>query len=109
MPLKPLLRLSTAYVLWPSHALNKVIAMKLLLVLFLGCLGSVAMADEASQTTQPKVEPYRYAQKLDIAHVVAITQVPNVCAVVPMHLTYDDSKGNRHIMEYHVMGNGCTN
>ncbi|SDT04747.1 Protein of unknown function [Pseudomonas asplenii] len=84
--------------------------MKRLLVLLLVCIGSVAMADEQeAQTTQVTVEPYRYSQDLDIAHVVAITQVPNVCDVVPMHLTYDDSKGDRHIMEYHVMGNGCTN
>lgn len=83
--------------------------MKLLLVLFLGCLSSVAMADEAPQTAQAKVEPYSYGQDLDIAHVVAITEVPNVCTVVPMQLTYDDSKGDRHIMGYQVMGNGCTN
>lgn len=84
--------------------------MKLLLVLFLGCFGSVAMADEQeTKTAQITVEPYRYSQNLDIAHVVAITQIPDVCAVVPIQMTYDDSKGDRHIMEYHVMGNGCTN
>ncbi|MFK7701266.1 DUF2790 domain-containing protein [Pseudomonas caspiana] len=83
--------------------------MKLLLVLFLSCIGSVAMADEAPQTAQAKVEPYRYSQDLDIAHVVGITDLPNACAVVPMQMTYDDSKGNRHIMEYHVLGSGCTN
>ncbi|KQW41838.1 MULTISPECIES: DUF2790 domain-containing protein [Pseudomonas] len=84
--------------------------MKLLFVFLLGCIGSVAMADEQdTQTAQVTVEPYQYSQNLDIAHVVAISEIPNVCAVVPMHLTYDDSKGDRHIMEYHVMGNGCTN
>ncbi|AJQ46222.1 MULTISPECIES: DUF2790 domain-containing protein [Pseudomonas] len=84
--------------------------MKLLLVLFIGCLGSVAMADDqVTQTAQLTVEPYRYAQHLDIAHVVAVTPVPNVCDVVPMQLTYDDSKGDRHIMEYRVIGNGCSN
>ncbi len=68
------------------------------------------MADEqGTQAAQVTVEPYRYSQNLDIAHVVAISQVPDVCDVVPMHLTYDDSNGERHIMEYHVMGNGCTN
>lgn len=84
--------------------------MKLLLVLFLGCLGSVAMAGEqGTQTAQVKVESYRYAQRLDIANVVAATQTPNVCNVVPIQLTYDDSKGDRRIMEYLVIGNGCTN
>ncbi|MEC4561417.1 conserved exported protein of unknown function [Pseudomonas sp. JV551A1] len=83
--------------------------MKLLLVLFLGCLGSVAMADDqATQTAQITVEPYSYSQSLDIAHVVAVTPVPPVCDVVPMQLTYDDSNGERHVMEYRIMGNGCS-
>lgn len=84
--------------------------MKLLLILLLGCLGSVAMADDQdTKTAQSTIEPYRYSQNLDIAHVVDITEIPNVCAVVPMQMTYDDSNGKRHIMQYHVMGNGCTN
>jgi len=84
--------------------------MKLLVVLLLGCFGSVAMADEeATQDAQVAVEPYRYAQHLDIAHVVAMTPVPNVCAVVPVQMTYDDSQGKRHILAYQVMGNGCNN
>ncbi|WP_313431487.1 DUF2790 domain-containing protein [Pseudomonas sp.] len=84
--------------------------MKLLSILLLGCLGSVALADEQfTQATQVAVEPYRYAQHLDIAHVVAVTPVPDVCDVVPMQLTYDDSNGERHVMEYRIMGNGCSN
>ncbi|MBH3403423.1 DUF2790 domain-containing protein [Pseudomonas glycinae] len=84
--------------------------MKLLLAFVLGCIGSVAMADEQdAPSVQVSVEPYQYSQDLDIAHVVAITQVPDVCDVVPMQMTYKDSKGDKHVMEYHVMGNGCTN
>lgn len=83
--------------------------MKLLLVLLLGGIGSMAMAnDQDSQTAQITVEPYRYSQSLDIAHVVAVSPVPNVCDVVPMQLTYDDSHGERHIMEYRIMGDGCS-
>ncbi|SCW73002.1 MULTISPECIES: DUF2790 domain-containing protein [unclassified Pseudomonas] len=84
--------------------------MRLLLVLFLGCLGSVAMADEQdTQAAQVRVEPYRYSQNLDIAHIVAMTPIPNICDVVPVRMTYDDSKGDRHIMECQVIGTGCTN
>lgn len=84
--------------------------MKPLLFLLLGGIASLAVADEAStQAANVSVEKYSYSQHLDIAHVVSITQVPNVCKVVPVQLTYDDSKGNRHIMEYQVLGNGCTN
>jgi hypothetical protein len=35
--------------------------------------------------------------------------VPNVCAVVPMRMTYLDSQGQQHVMAYQVMGNGCSN
>ena len=88
----------------------QVIAMKRLLVLLLGCLGSIAMADEQNtQTSQVTVEPYRYSQNLDIANIVSMTEVPDVCDVVPVQMTYDDSKGSRHIMEYLVFGTGCTN
>ncbi|MFV3403079.1 MULTISPECIES: DUF2790 domain-containing protein [Pseudomonas] len=84
--------------------------MKLLIVLFLGCLGCVAMAAEpVAETAQVTVEPYRYGQNLDIARVLAVSPVPTVCEVVPMQLTYEDSKGDRHIMEYRVIGNGCSN
>ncbi|MCV4268956.1 DUF2790 domain-containing protein [Pseudomonas capsici] len=84
--------------------------MKLLLALFLGCLGSVAIADEqTTQTAQVTVEPYGYSQNLDIAHVVAMTQVPDACDVAPVQMTYDDSKGSRHTIEYLIIGTGCTN
>lgn len=84
--------------------------MKRLLVLFLACLGSVAMADEQdTRAAQVTVEPYQYAQKLDMAHIVAMTPIPNICDVVPVQMTYDDSRGDRHIMEYQVIGTGCTN
>lgn len=84
--------------------------MNQLLVLLLACLGSFAMADDqVTQTAEVTVEPYSYSQTLDIATVVAVTPVPDVCDVVPMQLTYDDSRGVRHIMEYRMMGSGCSN
>lgn len=49
-----------------------------------------------------------YAQHLDIAHVISISDIADVCAVVPVRMTYEDSKGQQHILEYHVMGNGCS-
>jgi hypothetical protein len=35
-------------------------------------------------------------------------EVPNVCEVVPVKMEYDDSKGQRHILRYSMMGNGCS-
>lgn len=78
--------------------------MKALLALMLGVCCSAAMADAPLA-----VEQYSYAQHLDIAHVISTSEVADVCAVVPVRMTYEDSKGQRHILGYHVMGNGCSN
>jgi hypothetical protein len=84
--------------------------MKALLVLALGGLCSAAMADEvANDVEQIPVEQYSYSQHLDIARVLSMSEVPNVCEVVPARMTYEDSKGRKHILEYRVMGNGCSN
>lgn len=78
--------------------------MKALLLLIAGVFSAAAMADEPLP-----VEHYSYSQHLDIAHVISTTEIANVCAVVPVRLTYEDSKGQKHILEYRVMGNGCSN
>lgn len=91
--------------------------MKTALFLLLAGLSSVALAgptaSAASQVTAPQTQPltqeYDYSVKLDIAKVLAVSEVPNVCAVVPARMTYLDSKGTKHILEYQVMGNGCSN
>jgi septum formation inhibitor MinC len=83
--------------------------MKALLVLVLGSLCGAAMAGEAKDAEQIPVEQYSYSQHLDIARVLSMSEVPNVCEVVPARMTYEDSKGQKHILEYRVMGNGCSN
>ncbi|MCI0912661.1 MULTISPECIES: DUF2790 domain-containing protein [Pseudomonas] len=83
--------------------------MKALLVLVLGGLCSAAIAGEAKDVEQIPVEQYSYSQHLDIARVISMSEVPNVCEVVPARMTYEDSKGQKHILEYRVMGNGCSN
>lgn len=83
--------------------------MKSLLVLLLGGLSSVALADaSATEGSQIPVEHYRYSQHLDIARVVSTSEIPNGCDVVPARMTYEDSQGRRHILEYLVMGNSCS-
>lgn len=83
--------------------------MKALLVLVLGSLCGAAMAGDAKDAEQIPVEQYSYSQHLDIARVISMSEVPNVCEVVPARMTYEDSKGQKHILEYRVMGNGCSN
>ncbi|MCE1115747.1 MULTISPECIES: DUF2790 domain-containing protein [Pseudomonas] len=83
--------------------------MKALLVLVLGSLCGAALAGEAKDAEQIPVEQYSYSQHLDIARVLSMSEVPNVCEVVPARMTYEDSQGQKHILEYRVMGNGCSN
>ncbi|NBA98683.1 DUF2790 domain-containing protein [Pseudomonas sp. R5(2019)] len=85
--------------------------MKALLVLALGSFCASAMADErvsVNNQTVP-VEQYSYSQHLDIAKVISMSEIPNVCEVVPARMTYEDSQGKTHVLEYRVMGNGCYN
>ncbi|MFC6340279.1 DUF2790 domain-containing protein [Pseudomonas karstica] len=59
---------------------------------------------------QPAVEQYTYGSHLDIAKVIHMEAIPdNICAVVPVQMTYMDHQGQEHVMQYSVMGNGCTN
>ncbi|MDF3932841.1 DUF2790 domain-containing protein [Pseudomonas citronellolis] len=85
--------------------------MKALVVLALASFSSLALAaqaDAAAQPQSPAVEQYTYGMELDVAHVVSTTDVSNQCGIVPAQMTYDDSKGQRHTVEYQVWGNGCT-
>lgn len=85
--------------------------MKALLVLVLGSVCGATMAAEQANNgaEQIPVEQYSYSQHLDIAKVLSMSEIPNVCEVVPARMTYEDSQGRKHILEYRVMGNGCSN
>ena len=86
--------------------------MKALLVLALSSVCLTAMADEVStpvSSQSPAVEHYSYSSELDIAKVISVSPAADVCEVVPAQMTYEDHQGQRHILEYRVMGNGCSN
>jgi hypothetical protein len=68
---------------------------------------AAAFAQEAPATSE--VVHYTYGMHLDIAHVVKVTTAANVCAPTPVQMTYKDSQGGVHVLEYDVMGEGCTN
>lgn len=85
-------------------------------ILALCGLSTLALADDsgartASQTDSatPVVETYTYDMHPDIARVISISPMPNVCGVVPVRMTYQDSHGQQHIMRYQVMASGCGN
>ena len=84
--------------------------MKSLFALALVAMSSFAMADEInSAAAQPVVEQYDYSTNLDIAKVISLSTIPNVCEVVPATMTYEDHQGQRHTIEYRAMGDGCSN
>jgi hypothetical protein len=86
--------------------------MKALLVLALSSVCVSAMASEVPADVaqqQPPIEEYTYSMNLDIAKVISMSEAPNVCEVVPMKMEYEDSHGQRHILRYSAMGNGCSN
>lgn len=82
--------------------------MKRIMFLALTLMTSVsAYAAEASPT--PAAVHYQYGMHLDIAHVLKTTPVADVCGPTPVQMTYNDSHGGTHTLEYDVFGNGCTN
>ncbi|CAK9890706.1 MULTISPECIES: DUF2790 domain-containing protein [Pseudomonas] len=84
--------------------------MKRLLALALVAVSSFALADEINTAAaQPVVEQYDYSTNLDIAKVISLSTIPNVCEVVPATMTYEDHQGQRHTIEYRAMGDGCSN
>lgn len=82
--------------------------MKKLIALFLAGFATLAVAGETSTVKQANAEPYSYGTKLDIARVISLSTIPKVCEVVPATMTYEDSQGQRHTLEYQVMGDGCS-
>ena len=86
--------------------------MKGITALILSSFSCLSMAGEnfasADQSGQPKVKQYIYGMTLDVAKVISVSEVPNVCADVPRRMTYLDHQGQRHAVEYLVMGSGCS-
>lgn len=72
---------------------------------FIGCMSAAQAADDSNSNVA--VTEYSYGMKLDIAKVVDVSPVPDVCGVVPASMTYFDHQGQEHKVEYRVMGNGC--
>ncbi|MEJ5056616.1 MULTISPECIES: DUF2790 domain-containing protein [unclassified Pseudomonas] len=85
---------------------------KIAIFLALGCIGAQAFAEESQakvQASKSAVETYTYGSKLDVKKVIAVSDVPAECGPVSAQMTYEDSQGQRHILQYQVMGTGCSN
>jgi len=68
-----------------------------------------AQPPATAATSQPPVETYTYATKLDIQRVITISDIADECRPVPAQMTYEDSQGQRRVLQYQVMGTGCSN
>ncbi|MFV3305755.1 DUF2790 domain-containing protein [Pseudomonas sp. NY15181] len=85
--------------------------MKAVVILALAGFSTLALAEQANagdQAQSAAVEQYTYDMKLDVANVISTTDVSNQCGIVPARMTYEDSQGQRHTVEYQVWGNGCS-
>jgi len=83
---------------------------KLALLLILGGIGAHAYADEASaEAGKGAVQIYNYSTTLDIKRVISVSDTGDECGPVPARMTYEDSQGERHVLQYQVMGSGCSN
>ena len=82
--------------------------MKTLIALFLAGFATLTVAGETSAVQSSTVESYSYGTKLDIARVISLSTIPDVCEVVPATMIYEDSQGQRHTLEYKAMGDGCS-
>ena len=85
---------------------------RIALLLVLGTVGVQAHADESPSTdsaSKAPIEQYAYGTTLDIDKVITVTELADQCGPVPVQMTYEDSHGQRHVLEYQVMGTGCSN
>lgn len=85
--------------------------MKAVVILAMLGFSSLALAEPVSAADQAQsaaAEQYTYDMKLDVAHVISTTDVSTQCGIVPARMTYEDSQGQRHTVEYQVWGNGCS-
>ncbi|WAH56083.1 DUF2790 domain-containing protein [Pseudomonas silvicola] len=88
--------------------------MKYLIALALSLLAaftSFARADDAAAAKAAQSQSsytYDYSQDLDIAKVVRMnTRAGSQCGPVQGHMTYIDSKGVQHELNYTRLGGGC--
>ncbi|WP_437880731.1 DUF2790 domain-containing protein [Pseudomonas sp. LRF_L74] len=86
--------------------------MKALVLLALAGLSPLAFAQDNGQTSpdsQLPVEQYHYGMKLDIDHVVSLTDSSTTCGLMTSYMVYEDHQGNLHRLAYLIQGNGCSN
>lgn len=67
----------------------------LLCLLAVPLMGAAVAANAGDAATV-----YQYGMQLDVAKVISIEQANDRCEVAPAKMTYADSKGQVHVLEY---------
>lgn len=90
--------------------------MKAVVVAVCACLPLFAVAGQndaagsAENGQIVEVSHYDYGMDLDVQHVISIQrQAGATCAVTPVDMVYEDSKGQTHTVEYLNAASGCNN
>lgn len=95
-----------------NETVNTMKTASIAMIFALGTLSAAAFAggsESTEATGNSPVETYTYATDLDVQKVITISEIPNQCGPVPVQMTYEDSHGQRHVLQYQVMGTGCSN
>ncbi|SDV04504.1 Protein of unknown function [Pseudomonas corrugata] len=95
-----------------NETVNSMKLSKWALLLVLGGIGAQAYADDSSAMADADngaVEIYSYSTSLDIKRVISISDAGDTCGPVSQQMTYEDSHGQRHVLQYQVMGSACSN
>ncbi|WP_397448037.1 DUF2790 domain-containing protein [Pseudomonas sp. NA-150] len=79
---------------------------KFLLIGALSFAAFTAQADDSVKTEA--LTHYQYGMKLDIAQVVSQTESQDVNGITPVQLTYRDSQGVQHVLEYNTVSVGTS-
>ncbi|MGV8918849.1 MAG: DUF2790 domain-containing protein [Pseudomonas sp.] len=79
---------------------------KFLLLSLLSVSALAAQANDSVPATA--VTHYQYGMNLDIAHVVSRSEAQDVNGITPVQITYSDSHGVQHVLEYTTVSVGTS-
>lgn len=79
---------------------------KYLLIAAMSFAAFSAHANENNSTQTP--ERVQFGVVLDVAKVINKTQGTEVNGIIPVLLTYQDSRGEQHTVQYDLMGEGTS-
>jgi hypothetical protein len=85
---------------------------KIAMFMVMGSVLAPAFADglhSPEKSDKAAVETRVYSTPLDIQKVISVTDVSEKCGAAPVQMTYRDSHGQQHVIEYIGVGIACTN